>query len=148
MCDLRLSHLSCPSFSLSTTDNTLTLKVTAGLYEIPIKMVYKLINLIQGFPEGTMIKHPHANAGDTRDVGSVSGSGRTPGVGNDNLLQYSCPENCMDRGAWGATVHGGHKESDKTEHTHKLDTPNCSSQWQFQFQSLASTLGEADCSGN
>ena len=100
---------------MSATDNTLSLKVTAGLYEIPIKMVYKLINLIQGFPEGTMIKNPRANAGDTRDVGSVSGSGRTPGVGNDNLLQYSCLENCMDRGAWGATVHGGHKESDMTE---------------------------------
>ena len=74
---------------MSTSDNTLSLKVTAGLYEILIKMVYTLINLIQGYPEGTMIKNLCANVGDTRDAGSVSGSGRTPGVGNDNLLQYS-----------------------------------------------------------
>ena len=107
---------------MSTSDNTLSLKVTAGLYEILIKMVYTLINLIQGYPEGTMIKNLCANVGDTRDAGSVSGSGRTPGVGNDNLLQYSCLENSMDREAWWATVHGGCKESDKTEHTHKLDT--------------------------
>ena len=42
----------------------------------------------------------------TRDAGSISVSGRSPGEGNDNLLQYSCPENCMDRGAWLATIHG------------------------------------------
>ena len=43
------------------------------------------------------------NAGD---LGSIPGSGRSPGEGNDNPLQYSCLENPMDRGAWGATVHG------------------------------------------
>ena len=42
------------------------------------------------------------NAGD---LGSIPGSGRSPGEGNDNPLQYSCLENPMDRGAWGATVH-------------------------------------------
>ena len=40
------------------------------------------------------------------DVGSVPGSGRSPGEGNGNPLQYSCLENSMDRGAWQATVHG------------------------------------------
>ena len=40
------------------------------------------------------------------DPGSIPGSGRSPGVGNGNPLQYSCPENPMDRGAWRATVHG------------------------------------------
>ena len=44
-----------------------------------------------------------ANAGD---VGSVPGSGRFPGEGNDNPLEYSCLENLLDRGAWGAMVHG------------------------------------------
>ena len=39
-------------------------------------------------------------------VGSIPGSGRSPGEGNDNPLQYSCLENPMDRGAWRATVHG------------------------------------------
>ena len=58
-----------------------------------------------GFPAGTVVKNPPANAGDARDVGSIPGSGRSPGVGNGNPLQYSCLENSMDRGAWQATVH-------------------------------------------
>ena len=52
-----------------------------------------------------MVKNPPANAGDIRDAGSIRGSGRSPGGGNGNLLQYSCLENPMDRGAWQATVH-------------------------------------------
>ena len=47
-----------------------------------------------------------ANAGDTRDSGSIPGLGRSPGEGNDKPLQYSCLENSMDRGVWWATVHG------------------------------------------
>ena len=46
-----------------------------------------------------------ANAGDTRDIGSILASGRSPGEGNGNPLQYSCLENSIDRGAWKATVH-------------------------------------------
>ena len=53
-----------------------------------------------GFPGGTMVKNPPANAGDVRDAGSVPGSGRSLGGGNGNLLQYSCLENSVDRGAW------------------------------------------------
>ena len=53
-----------------------------------------------------VVKNPPANAGDQRDVGSNPGSGRSPGEGNGNPLQYSCLENPMDRGAWWATVHG------------------------------------------
>ena len=52
-----------------------------------------------------VLKNPPANAGDIRDMGSVLGSGRSPGEGNDNPLQYSYLENTMDRGAWQATVH-------------------------------------------
>ena len=55
-----------------------------------------------------------ANAGDIRVASSVPGSGRSPGEGNGNPLQYSCLGNPTDRGAWQATVHGGHKESDTT----------------------------------
>ena len=51
-----------------------------------------------------MVKNPSANAGDAGDSGSISGSGRSLGVGNGNPLQYSCQENCMNRGAWQATV--------------------------------------------
>ena len=52
------------------------------------------------------VKNLPANAGDTRDMGLIPWWGRSPGVGNDNPLQYSCRENFMDRGAWWATVHG------------------------------------------
>ena len=53
-----------------------------------------------------VVKNLPAKAGDIREAGSVSGSGRSPGGGNGNLLQYSCWDNPMDRGAWWATVHG------------------------------------------
>ena len=53
-----------------------------------------------------VVKNPCASAGDIRDLGSVPGSGRSPGRGHGNPLQYSCLENPMDRGAWQATVHG------------------------------------------
>ena len=58
-----------------------------------------------------------AKAGDIREMGSIPGLGRSPGEGNGNPLQFSCLENPMDRGAWWATVCGGRKESDTTEHT-------------------------------
>ena len=51
-----------------------------------------------------VIKNPPANAGDIRDTGSIPGSGRSPGGGHGNALQYSCLENSMGRGAWWATV--------------------------------------------
>ena len=61
---------------------------------------------LRGFPGGTVVKNLPANAGDTKDMGSIPGSGRSPGARNGNVLQYSCLENSMDRGAWWATVHG------------------------------------------
>ena len=64
-----------------------------------------------GFPGGLVVKNLRANAGD---VGSIPESGRSPGEGNCNPLQYSCLGNPMDRGAWKATVHGVAKESDTT----------------------------------
>ena len=56
-----------------------------------------------GFPGGSEVKASACNAGD---LGSIPGSGRSPGGGNGNPLQYSCLENPMDRGTWQATVHG------------------------------------------
>ena len=53
-----------------------------------------------------MAKDLPANAGDTRHMDSIPGSGRSPGVGNGKPLQYSCLENSMDREALQATVHG------------------------------------------
>ena len=58
-----------------------------------------------GFPGGTMVKNPHANVGDAGDMGSIPGSGRSPGGGNGSPLQHSCLKNPMDREAWRATVH-------------------------------------------
>ena len=52
-----------------------------------------------------VVKNPFASARDVRDVGSSPGSGRFPGGGHGNPLQYSCLENPMDRGAWQAIVH-------------------------------------------
>ena len=52
-----------------------------------------------------VVKNPLANAGDVRDLDSIPGSGKSPGEGHGNPLQYSCLENPMDRGAWRATVH-------------------------------------------
>ena len=64
---------------------------------------------------GILVKNPPANAGDSRDVGLVPGSGRFPGEGNGNRLQYSCLGNSMNREAWLTTVPWGPKESDTTE---------------------------------
>ena len=60
-------------------------------------------------------KESACNTGDTRDVGSIPGLGRSAGEGNGNPLKYSYLENPMDRGVWWATVHGVTKESDMTE---------------------------------
>ena len=59
-----------------------------------------------------VVKNPPANAGDIRDMGSIPGSGRSPGEGHGNPLQYSCLENPMDRGAWWATVYNGRVRHD------------------------------------
>ena len=56
---------------------------------------------MEGLPGGTVVKNLPANARDAGDLGLISGSGRPPGRGNGNPLQYSCPENFMDRGAGG-----------------------------------------------
>ena len=61
--------------------------------------------LKKGFPGGTVVRNPPINAGDIRDAGLISGSGRSLGGGYGNPLQHSCPENPMDRGAWQAIVH-------------------------------------------
>ena len=53
-----------------------------------------------------MVKNLGANAGETRDTGSIPGAGGSPGEGNGNLLHYSCLENSMEGGTWWATVHG------------------------------------------
>jgi len=58
-----------------------------------------------GFQVVLVVKNLSANAGNVRDVSLIPGSGRSPGEGHGNPLQYSCLENPLDRGAWQATVH-------------------------------------------
>ena len=53
-----------------------------------------------------VVKNPPANAGDMRDAGSIPGSGKSPGEGHRNPLQYACLENTRHRGTWRATVYG------------------------------------------
>ena len=81
------------------------------------------------FPGGSDSEASTCNAGD---LGLILGLGRSPGEGNGNLLQYYCLDNCMDRGAWRATVHGV-AESHVTQHstaqpTHNLST-RVTSKW-------------------
>ena len=59
--------------------------------------------MLEDFPDGSAVKNPLTNAGD---AGLIPGSGRSPGGGNDNPLQYSCLENPTDRGAWWAAIYG------------------------------------------
>ena len=70
-----------------------------------------LLQYRQGFPGGSAVKNPPADAGD---VGLIPGSGGSPGEGNGDPLQYSCLENPMGRGDWWAIVHEVAKEWDMT----------------------------------
>ena len=63
-------------------------------------MTYYFMILGKGFPGGLVVKNLPANAGDTKDVGLIPGSGRSPGGGHGNPFQYSCLENPMYKGAW------------------------------------------------
>ena len=106
-----LSGLSLGSFILATQS---LLQILLPSREMPWFRVclFSAIGMSYGIyktytyvfiPGVSVVKNPSANAGDT---GLIPGSGRSPGRGNGNPLQYSCPENPMDRGAWRATVHG------------------------------------------
>ena len=81
----------------------------AGKHTIYVKDIIKLSPL--GFLSGSVVKNLSANA---KDVGSISGSGRSPRKGNGNPLQYSCLGNPMNREAWRVIVHGVLKELDTT----------------------------------
>ena len=68
--------------------------------------------LFKGLPQWLSSKESACNAGAAGAVGLITGSGRSPGGGHGNPLQYSFLENCMDRGAWQATVHRVTKRDD------------------------------------
>ena len=81
-------------------------EVARNKNEIMIQSYYlSSMEWMEGFPGGSVGKELACNAGDAGDLGSILGSGRSPGGGHSNPLQDSCLENPMDRGAWRATVH-------------------------------------------
>ena len=91
-------HLGC--FHVFGIVNSAAMNIKAYLSFLN----YSFIQLYaQGFPGGSEVKASACNAGD---LGSIPGSGRSPGEENGNPLQYSCLETSMDGGAWWATVHG------------------------------------------
>ena len=95
-----------------------------------------------------VVKNPPASAGDPGDAGLIPGSGRSPGGGCGNPRQHSCLENPVDRGAWQATVHGGHKESDMTEvtsHTTFIKFLLYPSRYSFRDQSESESEKSLSC---
>ena len=81
-----------------------------------VELKFKTGHLTLAFPGGSSSKESACNAGN---LGLIPGSGRSPGGGHGNPLQYSCWENSMDRGAWGLTVHKVAKRlSNSYTHTH------------------------------
>ena len=87
------------------------------------KILQKSLNELFGQPHGgSVVKNPPAKAGDIRDAGLIPGSGRSPGGGKGNPLQYSCLENPMERGTWRAAEHGVHGVHARTWGGKELDT--------------------------
>ena len=74
-----------------------------GAISLARTLINERCTTITGFPGGSVVKNPLANEGD---MGSIPGSGISPGEGNGNPLQYPCLGNCMDRGSGLAIVHG------------------------------------------
>ena len=77
------------------------------------------------FPIDSVVKRPPASAGEAGDRSLIPGSGRSPGGGNGNPLQYSCLEHSMERGAWWATIHGVAKSLTKLTLHFTLHTLLC-----------------------
>ena len=75
------------------------------------------LHVTQGFSGGSVVENPPVRAGDTGVSGSNPGSGRSPGEGTGNPLQYSCLKNPIDRGAWQVAVHGVAKSRTQQAHT-------------------------------
>ena len=87
------------------------MKKNADRYSQIYTCTYSLYTYIyiQASQVELVVKNLHANAGDIRDMGSISGMGRFPEEGHGNPLQYPCLENLIDREAWQATVQGAAK---------------------------------------
>ena len=110
---------------------------------------YLQLLLSNGFLGGASGKEPACQsacppAGDIRDSGSITGSGKSPGEGHSNPFQYSCLENPMDRGAWWTTIHGVAKKLDTTEVVRHYCPNHCVLQTVVAWLGWCSATG--DCS--
>ena len=88
--------------------HTHTVVQPTGSGETPLSLWRQGHCILKGavwVPFSLVVKYPPSNAGDITDAGLIPGFGRSPGGGHSNPPQYSCLENLIDRGAWGATVH-------------------------------------------
>ena len=113
--------MRCPKTTQPGSDGTRVSHSWDGLWcwVTLCQTVSQSFNLL--FPDGSWVRNLPANAEDTGDAGSIPGSGRSPGEGNDNTLQHSCLENPMDREAWRATVQRAAKSQTPqgdSAHTH------------------------------
>ena len=102
---------------------TLRQQISTNIIPVPTPAVKWVIDSSQKTTDGASqvaaVKNPSANTADARDTGSIPGSGRSSGEGNDNPLQYSRLGNPTDRGAWWTTVHGVTKSwTGLSMHTH------------------------------
>ena len=96
-----------------------------------------------------VVKNPPANAGDIRDVGSIPGSGRSPGGGHGNPLQCSCLENPMHRGAWWAAVHRVAESQTRLKRLSMCAHPVCPEFcYSFMIRELTWGLGHGVISDN
>ena len=91
-----------------------SLSSPAGYPGSPLDHVAAFLNkrdlsLVKGLPDSSVGKESACHAGDTEDAGSIPGSGRSPGMGNNNPFQHFCLGNPMDRGTWQTTLHRGAK---------------------------------------
>ena len=95
----------------------MTRNISKPLELTDFSRIWDSFSLPYGFLGGSVVKNP-PNAGES---GSILGSGRCPGEGHGNPLQYSCLGNLMDKGAWRATVHGVTKSQTRlSRHTDSL----------------------------
>ena len=97
-----------------------------------IKKELQYFKPTKGFPDGIVVKVLPANAGDTRDKGSVPGSGRSLGGGNGTQLHYACLGNSLDKGAWWSIVRGVARSRTQLS-THTEQTKPC---WKYNHWSL------------
>ena len=104
----------------------------------------RVSNLSVGFPWYLSGKESACNAGVTGDLGSIPGQERSPGRGHGNLLQYSCLENLVDRGAWWATVHKVAKSGTQLKQLSTYTHPKCIIWIRKMLQNLSDLLKMTD----